>query len=129
MQLAEVINEFGRYIGAKSLEMNENGVIHMTINKIGDLFIDAKYQDESREHIFIYLMRVYEHFDGDLYRRAMELCDYQPNQDYYANPVLHKDQVIGFVVKLHLDDFNLNALRAIVSYLKDLQDRLEQQKA
>ncbi|MDR1432861.1 MAG: hypothetical protein LBI61_00775 [Puniceicoccales bacterium] len=125
MQLSEVIREFGDIVGFQSLETNENGVVHMTIHKIGDLFIDAKYSDEAGNCVFIYLLRVYERFDGNLYRRALALCDYQPNEEFLVHPVLHGDQAIGFAIKYCIDDFDLNIFQKIIHKLEDLQDRLE----
>jgi AAA+ ATPase superfamily predicted ATPase len=125
MQLRELIRDFGNEIGFNSLETNKNGVVHLTIHKIGDLFIDEKYSDESGGHVFIYLLRVYERYDGDLYRRALELCDFKMDDEFLINPVLHKDQALGFAVKYPIDFFNLNTFRKIIYALKDLQDRLE----
>ena len=125
MQLSEVIREFGTIVGFQSLETNENGVVHMTIHKIGDLFIDAKYSTEAGNCVFIYLLRVYERFDGNLYGRALALCDYQPGDEFPIHPVLHGDQALGFAVKYSIDDSDLNIFQKIIHKLKDLQDRLE----
>ena len=59
MQLREVIKEFGELVGFQSLETNNNGVVHITINKIGDLFIDEKYSDESGGNIFVYFSKTF----------------------------------------------------------------------
>ncbi|MDR1413855.1 MAG: hypothetical protein LBI56_02885 [Puniceicoccales bacterium] len=125
MLLRETIKEFGEEMGIQSLETNENGVVHMTIDKIGELFIDQKYSDEAGNCVFIYLLRLYEKFDGDLYRRALLLCDYQPGEEFLINPVLHQDQALGFAVKYKIDDFDGRVLQRIIHRLKDLQDRLE----
>jgi hypothetical protein len=125
MQLSEVIREFGTEIGFSSMEINANGVVHLTIHKVGDLFIDEKYSDEAGDNVFVYLLRVYEHIDGDRYRRALELCDYEPNQDFLVNPVLHKEQAIGFAVRHPRLSFDVGTLRKIIERLKFLQDRLE----
>ncbi|MDR3144424.1 MAG: hypothetical protein LBT64_02905 [Puniceicoccales bacterium] len=124
MQPKEVIKEFGSTIGFNSLEINENGVVHLFIHKVGNLFIDEKYRDESGNYVFIYLLRTYEHPDGDTYRRALELCDYQSNEEFLVNPVLHKDQALGFAIKHSIDNFDLNVFRKIIEKLKGLQDRL-----
>jgi hypothetical protein len=125
MQLSEVIREFGNEVGFRSLETNANGVVHLTIQKVGDLFIDEKYSDEAGGYVFVYLLRVYEHITGDRYRRALELCDYEPNQSILVNPVLHKEQALGFAVRYPKDSFDVNILRKIIERLKILQDRLE----
>ncbi|MDR1401802.1 MAG: hypothetical protein LBI81_02495 [Puniceicoccales bacterium] len=125
MQLNEIIREFGEEIGFQSLETNENGVVHLTIHGVGDLFVDQKYSEEAGNCVFVYLLRVYERFDGDLYRRALLLCDYQSTEEFVINPVLHQDQALGFAVKYKIDDFDLNVLDKIIHKLKDLQDRLE----
>ncbi|MDR2432617.1 MAG: hypothetical protein LBD34_02580 [Puniceicoccales bacterium] len=125
MQLGEVLQEFGALVGFKTLETNENGVVHMTIHKVGDLFIDEKYRDESGGCVIIYLLRVYDRVDGSAYRRALSLCDYEPNEEFLVNPVLHNDQALGFAIKCPLITFDLNVLQKVVHKLKDLQDRLE----
>lgn len=125
MQLEQVIKEFGESVGFQSLEINSNGVVHMTITKVGDLFIDKKYHDESGGNVFVYLLRVYEHVDGELYRRALELCEYKPDAEFLVNPVLHGDRALGFAVKCKSDLFDTGILLKIIHVLKDLQDRLE----
>jgi hypothetical protein len=124
MQPSEVIGEFGASISLNKLEINDNGVVHMSIGKIGELFIDEKYRDESGNCIFVYLLRNYEHPSGDIYKRALELCDYQKNAEFLVNPVLHGDGDLGFAIKNSIDTFDLNMLRKIIEKLKGLQDRL-----
>ncbi|MDR1891269.1 MAG: hypothetical protein LBQ23_03820 [Puniceicoccales bacterium] len=124
MQLSEVLQEFGALSGFKTLETNENGVVHMTIHKVGDLFIDEKYRDESGNCVIIYLLRIYDRVDGNIYKRALSLCDYEPNAEFLVNPVLHRDQALGFAIKCPLMTFDLNVLQKVIHKLKDLQDRL-----
>jgi hypothetical protein len=114
MQLKEVVKEFGSLVGFQSLETNENDVIHMTIHKIGDLFIDEKYRDESGNCVLIYLLRLYERFDGNLYKRALSLCDYEPNAEFLVNPVLHKDHALSFAIRSPLDTFDVNILQKVI---------------
>ena len=125
MQLREVIKEFGELVGFQSLETNNNGVVHITINKIGDLFIDEKYSDESGGNVFVYLLRVYERIDGGLYKSALEMCDSQRDTEFIVNSVLHKEQALGFVIKYPIDQFDVNVLQKMVRYLQGLQNRLE----
>jgi hypothetical protein len=125
MQLREVITEFGNEIGFQSLETNANGVVHMTIHEVGDLFIDEKYSKESGGFVFIYLLRVYERYDGELYKKALELCAYQSDGEFAVNPVLHDEKALGFAIRHPIDDFDLNIFRKIIEKLKELQDRLE----
>lgn len=125
MQLREVIKEFGELVGFQSLETNNNGVVHITINKIGDLFIDEKYSDESGGNVFVYLLRVYERIDGELYKTALEMCDSQRDTEFIVNPVLHKEQALGFVIKYPIDQFDINVLQKMIRHLQGLQNRLE----
>jgi hypothetical protein len=124
MQLNDVIKEFGELVGFQSLETNENGVVHLTVDGVGELFIDEKFRNESGDCVFVYLLRTYDRPDGNLYRRALLLCDYQADGEFPVNPVLYNSQVLGFVVKYKVEDFDLNALRGIIHKLKDSQDRL-----
>ncbi|MDR2737442.1 MAG: hypothetical protein LBB18_00670 [Puniceicoccales bacterium] len=124
MQLDEVIREFGNLSGFRSLETNVHGVVHITIDKIGDLFIDEKYRDESGDCVFMYLLRTYEHPDGELYRRALAMCDYQSGAEFLINPVLHKDQMIGFAMKHRVETFDIDTLQKTIRTLNELQDRL-----
>ena len=125
MQVKDVVKDFGELVGIQSLEINENGVLHVTIHNIGDLFIDEKYSFESGDHVFVYLLRVYEHVDGMLYGRALKLCDYERGRKFTINPVLHGDNALGFAIKWPIDSFNINILREMIDVLKTLQDRLE----
>ncbi|MDR1595628.1 MAG: hypothetical protein LBR91_01735 [Puniceicoccales bacterium] len=124
MRPDDVIQEFGQLVGFQSLEVNKNGVVHMSIDGIGELFIDEKFLTESGNCVFIYLLRTYERPDGNLYRRALALCDYKSGEEFPSNPVLHGTQILGFAVKCSVDSFDLKALQEIIRKLKDLQDRL-----
>ncbi|MDR2720807.1 MAG: hypothetical protein LBB15_00770, partial [Puniceicoccales bacterium] len=72
-----------------------------------------------------YLLRVYEFFSASLYEHAMLLCDYRNNYKFIVNPVLRKDQALGFAIKYKADEFNIQSLRQAIEVLKDLQDKLE----
>jgi type III secretion system chaperone SycN len=124
MLLEEVIEDFGNSAGFRSLKTNANGVVNITIDGIGDLFIDEKYRDESGDCVFMYLMRTYEHANGELFRRALLLCDYQSGAEFLVNPVLNGDQVLGFAVKHQVETFNVNTLQKTIRLLNSLHDRL-----
>lgn len=124
MQIDGVISELGEMVGIESLTINEHGVIHLTIDKIGDLFIDDKVID-GYHFIFVYLLRVYEFVSTRLYEQALLLCDFRHKFPLVINPVLRNDQALGFAVKHSSENFNIQILRQSIEVLKDLQDRLE----
>jgi hypothetical protein len=70
-------------------------------------------------------VRAYEHANGELYRRSLAMCDYQRNEVFLINPVLYKDQAIGFAVKHSAETFNIDVLQKIIRKLQELHDRLE----
>lgn len=125
MQIDDVIAELGEMVGINSLHTNKHGVVHLTIDNIGDLFVDEKVMGEDQHFIFIYLLRVYEFFNARLYEKAMVLCDYRYRYPFIVNPVLRNDQGLGFVIKHKADKFNIQILRQSIEVLKDLQDKLE----
>jgi hypothetical protein len=43
MQVDDVIAELGEMIGISSLHTNKHGVVHLTVNNIGELFIDEQF--------------------------------------------------------------------------------------
>ncbi|MDR2435950.1 MAG: hypothetical protein LBD33_01385 [Puniceicoccales bacterium] len=125
MHVDEVIAELGEMVGIKSLHTNKHGVVHLTIDRIGDLFVDERFTGTDEHAIFIYLLRVYEFFSASLYEHAMLLCDYRNNYKFIINPVLRKDQALGFAIKYRADEFNIQSLQQAIETLKDLQDKLE----
>ncbi len=124
MQIDDVIAEFGEMVGISSLTVNEHGVVHLTIENIGDLFIDDRVIN-GNHFVFVYLVRVYESVSGRLYGQALTLCDYRHKYPFIINPVLHDEQALGFSIKFSQEDFNIQILKQATEVLKDLQDQLE----
>ena len=54
MQLEQVIKEFGESVGFQSLEINSNGVVHMTITKVGDLLIKNTMMNLAEMYLYIF---------------------------------------------------------------------------
>jgi hypothetical protein len=125
MQVDEVIAELGEMAGISSLHTNQYGVVHLTIDSIGDLFIDERSPGADDCIVFVYLLRVYEFFSASLYEQAMLLCDYRNRYPFIVNPVLRNDQALGFAIKHRASEFNIQNLRQSIETLKDIQDRLE----
>ncbi|MDR0595635.1 MAG: hypothetical protein LBF94_03030 [Puniceicoccales bacterium] len=125
MQISDVIAELGEMVGIKFLCTNEHGVVHLTIDRIGDLFVDERFAGTEDHSVFVYLLRVYEFFSANLYERAMRLCDYRNNYSFIVNPVLRKDQALGFAIKFKAEEFNIQGLQQAIELLKDIQDKLE----
>jgi hypothetical protein len=125
MRVDEVIAELGEMVGINSLHTNKYGVVHLTIDHIGDLFVDERSVGTDDHTVFVYLLRVYEFFSGALYEQAMLLCDYRHRYPFIINPVLRNDQALGFVIKHKASEFDIQNLRQSIESLKDLQDKLE----
>jgi len=125
MQVDEVITALGEMVGINTLCNNKYGVVNLTIDRIGDLFVDERAAGTDGHSVFVYLLRVYKFFSADLYERAMLLCDYRNNYPLIVNPVLWKDQALVFAIKYKIDDFNIESLRQAIEVLKDIQDKLE----
>ena len=124
MQINDVITELGEIVGIHSLAANQYGVVHLTIENIGDLFIDNRNSD-GNHFVFVYLLRVYEYVSVKLYEQALLLCDYRYRYPFLVNPVLRNDQALGFAIKHVEENFNVPILRQSIEVLKDLQDKLE----
>ncbi|MDR1255655.1 MAG: hypothetical protein LBJ94_01870 [Puniceicoccales bacterium] len=124
MQIDEVISELGKVIGAKSLRINKHGVVHLTIDYVGDLFIDERSPGTNAHSVLVYLLRIYEFPTAKLYEQAMLLCDYKNDYPFLVNPVLHKEQALGFAVKFRAEDFSTRNLYQAIETLQNMQDKL-----
>ncbi len=123
-QINNVITELGEMIGVSSLAINQYGVVHLTIDNIGDLFVDDRVI-EDEHFIFVYLLRVCEFVSVRLYEQALLLCNFKYKYPFLINPVLRNDQALGFAIKHHESNFNIQILKQSIEVLKDLQDKLE----
>jgi hypothetical protein len=112
-------------IGISSLHTNKYGVVHLTVEHIGELYIDEQFAGTERHVIFIYLLRAHAFPSARLYEHAMLLCDYRNKYPFIVNPALQNDNTVGFIIKCKVDEFNTQNLRQSIEVLKDLQNKLE----
>lgn len=123
MQIEKVITELGELVGIKELAINEHGVVHLTIEDIGELYIDDKTL-KNGHFIFIYLMRMYSFVSANVYEHALSLCDFRHRYPFVINPVLYGDKELGFAIKFTEDNFDVQVLQQAIEVLKNLQDKL-----
>lgn len=123
MQVDDVIRELGELVGIDSLAVNQHGVVHLTIEKVGDLYVDDRLIGNNH-FIFVYLMRTYDFISARVYEYALSLCDFRHRYPFIVNPVLEGDQEIGFIIKHSVENFNIQVLRQSIEVLQDLQDKL-----
>ncbi|MDR2735557.1 MAG: hypothetical protein LBB20_01800 [Puniceicoccales bacterium] len=114
-----VIDELGGRVGFSNLKKNEHGVVHLEIQTIGHLFIDAK-----DDWVFTYLLRAYKFPNSRIYLKALELCNPYPCYQFSVNPVLQNDDMLGFAIKHSCNDFTIGKLEDSIKLLSGLQDRL-----
>jgi hypothetical protein len=110
---------FGDRIGYPNLELNSQGVLHLTIEGFGELFIDDK------EAIFVTLLRHYDFLSKERMLAALAMCHPLAPKPFIPHAVLHEEHLLGFSVKVPRERFDVNTLEAVIQFLQTLQNDLQ----
>jgi hypothetical protein len=110
---------FGERIGYPQLELNSQGVLHLTIDGVGELLIEAQ------ETIFITLLRYYDFLSKERMLATLAMCHPFSPKPFFPHAVLHEEHFLGFSVKISRARFEVSTLEAVLQFLQTLQDDLQ----
>ena len=117
----QTITEFGHSLGLNGLAPNEQGVVSLTFESIGTLFIER-----VEETALIYLARDLDFPDASTYARALTLCHWTQNRVYAASPALRHEKQLLFSVRLPAADFTLPAFQRVLESLDRLHTEVRE---
>ncbi len=121
--IENIIAELGSHLGFKNLKLSTQGRLHISMDKLGELFIEVTPQEEIR----FSLSRKHPYPSRSKYLYALELCHYsQPTQ----NSHLYTTGLIGentffFSTVLETDHLLISEVMNTLQTLIRLQDALK----
>ncbi|MDR0728000.1 MAG: CesT family type III secretion system chaperone [Puniceicoccales bacterium] len=110
---------FGERMGCPGLELNAQGVLHLSIEGFGELFIDHK------EDIFISLFRPYDFLSRERLLAALAMCHPLTPRAFPPHAVLSGEHLLGFSVKIPHERFDVGTLELVIQFLQTLQEDLQ----
>jgi hypothetical protein len=119
--ISETLAYMGEKMGFPSFTTNAQGLLHLAIEGIGELFVDVQ-----RNHIFLYLLNKFPVLNFKLISAAYIFCEEKAKRNFTANPVLRDEDALGFVVKIKKENFSPISLEGAVNQLMDMAGRLRQ---
>jgi type III secretion system chaperone SycN len=118
-RIDEVISEFGRSIEVPDLAFNDEGVVDLEIDLIGELCLEREGDD-----LLVYLIRDYPQITSSLCRRAMGFCRVEENHPYRLYAGLIEDTRLLFAIRIKESDLDFQLLNEAFKLLEGLHDRL-----
>ena len=117
--LEKTTQEFGELVGIRHMQPKE-GVIHLAIEAIGDL-----YMEQGKSDILIYLARTFLHPSETLFRKALSLCSFEHPYPYSVHVGLFKEKII-FLLHIPEESFSLPVLDRCIGFLNQLHNTLKE---
>ena len=112
MWVDRTLEEFGQSIGMPGLRFNDQGVVMLTFERMGTLFLER-----HEEQILMYMVRKAEHAPLAVFRRALGLCHYQENQPFELHVGLRREDDLVFLVKIPEQEFILPTVERALQFL------------
>jgi hypothetical protein len=119
--ITETLAHMGKKMGFPGFTPNADGMLHLAIANIGELFIDIQ-----QPSIFLYLLNAFPVLNFKLISTAYLFCEEKAKHTFITNPVLGNDDTLGFAIKIRKEDFSPVSLEGAVNQLIDMTTRLRQ---
>ena len=120
---AQTVADFGRSMGMSDLQFNEDGIVSLSVERTGDLYIEHL---DSVEEVLVYLVR--ELPVGrrrDNYLRALQLSHWTENNPFLVTPALAGEDRLLFSTRIGNSDFTLPTLERAINFLEKLHDEVD----
>lgn len=119
--ITETLQNLGKKWELPGFSMNPNGILHFSIEQIGELYIDIQ-----PNWVYLYMLNHFDKLDFELLATALSFCQMNAQHTFLTNAVLRGDHLLGFVVKMSSEDFITVNCEAAIQELSDLALRLKQ---
>jgi type III secretion system chaperone SycN len=115
----QTINNFGKKMGFENLAFNENNIIHLELESIGDLYLE----DVAR-YLLIYLIKKIENPGLKVYQKALTLCHYKQKNPYPTYTGLYEDDKLAFLIRMPHEEISESNLEKSIFFLNKLHEQI-----
>lgn len=117
--LNQTIEEFGRSMGIDGMAFNDDKVVHLEVEGVGDLYLE----DEA-SYLLLYIVKEVDSPSLKLYKKAFTLCHYRQKNPFSVQVGLHEDNKLTFLVKLPHEGINESNLEKAIEFLNKLHNQV-----
>lgn len=115
----KTITDFGKKMGFENLAFNEQHVIHLELETIGDLYLE-----EASPHLLIYLIKKIENPSLKVYQKALTLCHYKQKNPYPTYTGLYEEDKLAFLIKMPYEEISESNLEKSILFLNKLHEQI-----
>lgn len=101
------------------LSFNEDHIIHLELETIGDLFIE-----DTPPYLLIYLTKELENPSLKIYQKALTLCHYRQKNPYPTYTGLYEDNKLSFLIRIPNSEISESNLEKAVLFLNKLHEQI-----
>jgi type III secretion system chaperone SycN len=117
--LNKTIKEFGKSMELSELEFNENHLIHLELETVGDLFIE-----DVPPYLLVYLTKSVENPSLNVYKKGLTLCHYKQRNPYPTYVGLYEENKLSFLVRIPYEEISESNLEKAVLFLNKLHEQV-----
>lgn len=111
----EALNQMSKKMNLPPFQINNEGVIYLKLEKIGDLFIEVQ-----SDAVYTYIFNTFDYLDYPLTIEAMSFCGMDTAYTIPTNPVLRGAHDLGFAIKTTTENLTLVNLEGAINQLIDM---------
>ncbi len=113
--IIETINEFGQGMGLKKLDLDENGLLCLSFEKSGTLYLEYLRDQET---ILVYIARHVPLYDTQIIARSLGLCRHRQELPFSVHAGFKGEDELVFMVRIPARDFTFSSLSQAIDLLK-----------
>ena len=117
----DVLADYGRMLGFETLAFNDDGVVSLRFETLGDLFIE-----QIDDGLLLYVTRTYERSELPLFINALSACHWEQNATFATNASQGRDGELIFSVVVPESDVNVPTIERAVADLGKLHDAAQE---
>ena len=118
--LKQTIQEFGKNIGIEGLEFNEENVILLEVEGVGDLYLEEAGQD-----LIMYMTKEIENPSMEVYKKTLMLCHYRQKNPFTVHPSLYENNRLVFFIKIPHESITESNLEKGIQLLNKLHEQIK----
>lgn len=115
----KTISEFGKKMEFNDLSFNEDHIIHLELDTIGDLFIE-----DTPPYLLVYLIKKLENPSLKIYQKALTLCHYRQKNPYPTYTGLYEDDSLSFLIRIPYEEISESNLEKAILFLNKLHEQI-----
>lgn len=117
--IKSTIDSFGKKMGFDDLGFNENNVIHLELESVGDLYLE-----DNAPFLLMYLIKKIENPSLKVYQKALTLCHYKQKNLYPIYTGLYEENQLVFLVRIPYEQISESELEKNILFLNNLQEQI-----